>query len=88
MLPESLRWVFGSTQTAGEVCAKLTGHVPPLRHITDREFWLLFNCDKQVIKKMQSGEFDGISAETLLAILNHLKIRFIAENEIAQWING
>jgi hypothetical protein len=31
---------------------------------------------------MQSGEFDGISAETLLAILNHLKIRFVPEQEL------
>jgi hypothetical protein len=73
MLPESLRWGLGSRQTAGEVCAKLTAHVSPLKHITDREFWILFNCDKQVIKKMQSEEFDGVSTEMPISNLKSLK---------------
>ena len=61
----------------------LAGNISPeQRDIADRELWILFNCDKQAIEKMQSGEFDGTSAETLLAILNHLKIRFVPEQEL------
>jgi hypothetical protein len=61
----------------------LAGNVSPeQRDITDRELWILFNCDKQAIEKLQAGEFDGVSAGTLLAILNHLKIRFVSEQDL------